>query len=66
VGGTEGVPPPEDGGSRQGKGDGGISGIDIVRPIVSTGMPFRHSRESGNQSTISREFPGSRELIFTS
>jgi hypothetical protein len=37
----------------------------LVLPSVSTGKPFCHSRESGNQNTISREFPGSRELIFT-
>jgi hypothetical protein len=32
---------------------------------VSTGKPFCHSRESGNATAISWEFPGSRELIFT-
>jgi hypothetical protein len=32
---------------------------------VSTGKPFCHSRESGNANSISREFSGSRELIFS-
>jgi hypothetical protein len=36
-----------------------------VTSSVSTGKPFCHSRESGNANSISREFPGSRELIFT-
>jgi hypothetical protein len=34
-------------------------------PNVSTGKLFCHSRESGNENTISREFPGSRESIIT-
>jgi hypothetical protein len=39
--------------------------LSVVRSSVSTGKPFCHSRESGNANSISREFPGSRELIFT-
>jgi hypothetical protein len=35
-----------------------------IATSVSTGKPFGHSRESGNANYISREFPGSRELIF--
>jgi hypothetical protein len=37
----------------------------LVLSSVSTGKPFRHSRESGNANSIYREFPGSRELICT-
>jgi hypothetical protein len=35
-----------------------------VTDSVSTGKPFCHSRESGNANNISREIPGSRELMF--
>jgi hypothetical protein len=37
---------------------------NILLHSVSTGKQFCHSRESGNANSISREFPGSRELMF--
>jgi hypothetical protein len=37
----------------------------LLETSVSTGKPLCHSRESGNANSISREFPGSREFIFT-